>query len=397
MTVPNTENSSRPVSVPRRIAVLAGEPSGDLLAAPLIEELRKLFPDALFRGVVGPRMLAAGCQKMEHIDALSLFGISEVIRELPRLYRLRESLFQRILEWQPDVFIGIDAPSFNLGLEKRLKQAGIPVVHYVSPTVWAWREGRVRTIRESVDLMLALFPFEADFYRDHQVDVRYVGHPLADQLPLEPDRFAARRLLDMENERPYVAVLPGSRSSEVEKLASPFLDTMLWLQKRLPEVGFIVPLANAKARSRVEEGLISRPEIHNLKLLDGKSHEAMTAADVVLLASGTAALEACLFKRPTVAAYRVSPATRFLLEGVGLLKVAHVTLPNNLTTPPIVPEFLHEQATPENLGTPLYRWLTRPWTQSPVIEACRSIHEKLRLGASCEAARAISELMDSRS
>ncbi len=386
-----------PAHVPLRIALLAGEESGDVLGAPLIEALRERYPDAQFAGVVGPRMQAAGCQPMESIDVLSLFGIGEVIAELPRLFKLRNSLFQRLIDWQPDVFIGIDAPSFNLGLEKRLRQAGIPTVHYVSPTVWAWREGRIKGIRESVDLMLTLMPFEAEFYREHGVDVRFVGHPLADELPLEPDREAARDALDLAPEagKPYVAVLPGSRRSEVGKLATPFLETMRWLHKRLPDVGFLVPLANAAVREIFESAMQGGHYAGlDIKLLDGQSHQAMTAANAVLLASGTAALEACLLKRPAVAAYRLSPFTHWLLRGIGMLKVANVTLPNHLATRPIVPEYIQDAVSPEALGPHLYRWLTRPWSADPIVAECVSIHRQLRQDASHHAAEAVADLLE---
>lgn len=383
---------------PKRIVVLAGEASGDVLGAPLIQALRKRYPDAEFRGVVGPLMEAAGCQRMEGIDALSLFGIGEVITELPRLLKLRKSLMQRIVAWQPDVFIGIDAPSFNLGLEKKLKAAGIATVHYVSPTVWAWREGRVKSIRESVNLMLTLFPFEADFYKDHDVDVRFVGHPLADELPLEPDKSAARSALGLDANRPYLAVLPGSRLSEVSKLARPFLESMQWLSRRVGSIGFIVPFANEKVKSAFQ-GIQQQLGIEELDITftDGQSHMAMTAADVVLLASGTAALEACLLKRPTVAAYKLAPFTHWLLRGVGMLKVANVTLPNHLSDMTLVPEFIQKQAEADSIGPHLYRWLTRPWSTKAIVAESYRIHQALRLNASEHAAAAISELLEGRS
>lgn len=382
--------------VPKRIAVLAGEASGDLLGGPLIEALRKKYPDAEFRGVTGPRMQAAGCQSMDSIEALSLFGLSEIITQLPRLFRLRDSLYQSLLEWKPDVFIGIDAPSFNLGLEKRLKQAGIPTVHYVSPTVWAWRQGRVKGIRHSVDLMLTLFPFEASFYRDHDVQVTFVGHPLADELPLEPDSQAARQKLGLTADKRYVAVLPGSRRSEAGKLSGPFIDTMLWLARRIPDIGFIVPLANQAVGELFEAELARHDAAQGLEIhrLEGQSHAAMTAADVVLLASGTAALEACLLKRPTVAAYRLAPFTYFMFSDVGLVKIANVTLPNHLADWPIVPEFIQSQATAECMGPQLYRWLTRPETSKALIEQCHKVHANLRCNASEHAATAIAALIE---
>lgn len=381
--------------IPLRIVLLAGEESGDILGSTLLESLRKRYPNAIFRGVAGPRMQAAGCRPMESIEALSLFGISEVVSQLPRLLKLRKELCQRILDWQPDVFIGIDAPSFNLGLEKRLKIAGIPTVHYVSPTVWAWRQGRVKGIKDSVDLMLTLFPFEADFYSNNDVDVTFVGHPLADQLPIEPDRDAACDLLSLSKSKRYVAVLPGSRRSEASRLSAPFIETMHWLSQRMPDVGFIVPLANNAVREIFESEMTRHDTDHlHIYCLHGQSHEAMTAADAVLLASGTAALEACLLKRPTVAAYRLSPFTYWLFADMGMVKVANVTLPNNLAAHPIVAEFIQDQATAECMGPQLYRWLSRPETTSPIIEECKKIHSRLRLNASELAADAIANLID---
>ncbi len=396
MTLDNATARSASSDAPYRIVVIAGELSGDLLGGPLIKALLKRYPNAQFKGVVGPKMLAAGCEQMEGIESLSLFGIGEVITELPRLFRLRKSLFDRILAWKPDVVIGIDAPSFNLGLEKRLKEAGVTTVHYVSPTVWAWREGRVKSIRKSVDLMLTLFPFEADFYKEHAVDVRFVGHPLADELPINPDRERARETLNLDIDRQYVAVLPGSRGSEVSKLSKPFLLSMQWLVKRLPGTGFIIPFANDKVKAEFQRVQVELELEHlDIEFIDGQSHAAMTAANVVLLASGTAALEACLLKRPTVAAYKLSRFTYWLLRGVGMLKVANVTLPNHLASLPIVPEFIQDQAEPETIGPQLYRWLKQPWTTRAIEMECVDVHKALRQDASFHAAAAIAELLES--
>src|SRR5690348_12359371 len=298
-------------------ALVAGEDSGDQLGADLIEALRARFPDARFVGVGGPRMRAVGFDAWHDIAELSVMGLAEVLRHLPRLLRLRKSLAERLTALEPGVFIGIDAPDFNLGLEKRLKQAGIRTVHYVSPSIWAWRENRARKIGESADRVLCLFPMEPAIYARHGVDARFVGHPLADRFALGPDRDAARKEIGLDAEAPVLAVLPGSRLSEIRRLGSIFLDAAQRVAAELRGLQIVIPAANERCRRELETILnpaeprtgSQGARTPNPVLLDGQAHRAMVAADVVLLASGTAALEAMLAKRPMVAAYRIAPST----------------------------------------------------------------------------------------
>ncbi|MGH8530581.1 MAG: lipid-A-disaccharide synthase [Nevskiales bacterium] len=372
--------------------LIAGETSGDLLGADLMTALAARFPGARFAGVCGPRMQAAGCEPLAQIDELSLFGIAEVLLHLPRLFRLRARLFREILALKPAAVIGIDAPSFNLGLEWKLRRAGLKTVHYVSPTIWAWRQKRVHGIKQAVDLMLTLFPFEAAFYRQHQVPVRYVGHPLADVIPLQADRDAARLSLGLPSQGKLLALLPGSRGSEVSRLAPTFVATARWLAQREPQLRFVAPMATPRLRAIFERALLAAPEL-NAHLVDGQSHAVLAACDVALLASGTAALEALLFGRPMVVTYRLAPFTHWLLRGVGLLKVQHVSLPNHLTTEPVVPELVQHDAVPEKLGPALLELLHNPASAARQTDAFVAAHQELRRNASATAAAAIGELI----
>jgi lipid-A-disaccharide synthase len=377
-----------------KFALIAGEASGDILGAALIRALAARYPDARFIGVTGPRMAAAGCEALESVEALSVMGLAEVVRELPRLFRLRRSLVQRLTEARPDCVIGIDAPDFNLGLERRLKAQGLRTVHLVSPTVWAWRPGRVRGIAESCDLMLTLYPFEEAFYRDQGVRVAYVGHPLADELQTVADTAASRRELGVDSGGPVVAVLPGSRGSEVAMLMPAFAQTAAWLHRRVPGVRFVLPVAKPSLRPQIEQALRRYAPEARWHQLDGGSREAMCAADVVLLASGTATLECLLLGRPMVVGYRVAALTATLVRGLGLLKIPRVSLPNLLCREPLVPEFLQEQVRAENLGPALYRLLRQPHLRAAQIAQFSEVAQTLRRGAGERAAEAISELVE---
>ncbi|MDX1605342.1 MAG: lipid-A-disaccharide synthase, partial [Candidatus Competibacterales bacterium] len=338
------------------IALLAGEPSGDGLGAGLIEALRRHYPQARFVGVGGERMQAAGLESLVPLDALSVMGLTEVLRHLPRLVRLRRRLLRTFLARRPAVFVGIDAPDFNLGLERRLRAAGIPAAHYVSPSVWAWRRGRVRGIARSVDLMLALLPFEADFYRDHGVAVRYVGHPLADSIPLHSEPGPARTALDLDRAGPWLALLPGSRLGEIEQLAPPFLATARWLRQRRPDLGFVVPLATPRVGARFRQLQAAHAPELPLTLVEGQARTVLAAADVVLVASGTATLEALLVKRPMVVAYRLTPVTAWLARR--LVRAPYFSLPNLLAGCELVPECFQDRVRPEVLGPALLELLT---------------------------------------
>lgn len=381
---------------PLRIALIAGEVSGDILGADLIPALRAAYPNIEFCGVTGPLMREAGCESLADIEELSLFGISEVLLQIPRLLALRRRLAKDIRLWGADLCVGIDAPSFNLGLEQRLKKQGMKTAHYVSPTIWAWRKGRIHEIGRSVDLMLTLFPFEQALYEEHGIPSTCVGHPLADRFPECPDQLQARQQLGLDEGQRWLALMPGSRGSEVRSLAEPFIETAHWLATRNPDLGFIVPCANNRVRAVFSTIAERLPDVPRLKLIDGQSQAAMTAADAVLLASGTAALEACLLKRPMVVAYRVSAFTYFLLRGLGMLKVAHVSLPNHLTDRPRVPEFIQQKAQAKYLGPAVQALLGDHSQAEAQTKAFAEVHQDLRRDASTQAARALLGLLGHR-
>ena len=368
-----------------RIALVAGEASGDILGSGLMRAIKARHPDAQFIGVGGPLMEAEGMVSYFPMERLSVMGLVEVLGRLRELLAKRKVLIQTLINEKPDVFIGIDAPDFTLNIELQLRRAGIKTVHYVSPSVWAWRQKRVLKIREGCDLMLTLFPFEAKFYEEKGVPVRFVGHTLADAIPLEADRAAARAELGLPD-GPLVALMPGSRGGEVGRLGALFLDTAQRLRALRPGVRFIVPCANPQRRAQLEELLAGRDL--PLTLLDGKSHLALAACDAVLIASGTATLEALLYKRPMVVAYRLAPLTFWILKR--MVKSPYVSLPNLLAQRLLVPELLQDEATVEALAQ----------TLSPLIEGGEEqtrgfdeIHRTLRLDASNQAADAVLNLI----
>ncbi len=374
-----------------RIGIVAGEASGDLLGAGLIKAIRKHYPHAVFEGIAGPQMIEAGASSLFPMERLSVMGFSEVFGRLRELLGIRRQLARRFIGDPPDVFIGIDAPDFTLGLERRLHQAGIKTVHYVSPSVWAWRQRRVKKIVKSTDLMLTLFPFEAEFYREHRMPVHFVGHPLADLIPLQPDQAAARQALGLPATGEVLALLPGSRSTELNHLAATFIDTARWLKLQRPDLRIVVPLANAERRAQFQAILAAALAPPPLMLVDGRAREVMAAADVVLLASGTASLEAMLLKRPMVVAYRMAPFSYWLAKR--LLKVSSVSLPNLLADDILVPELLQDEATPDQLGQAVLYYLENPHAAAEVMERFKEIHRELRQGASQQAARAVLELI----
>ncbi|POF42951.1 lipid-A-disaccharide synthase [Pseudomonas laurylsulfativorans] len=368
-----------------RIALVAGEASGDILGAGLMRALKARHPAIEFIGVGGPLMQAEGMTPYFPMERLSVMGLVEVLGRLRELLARRKKLVADLIAAKPDVFIGIDAPDFNLNIELKLRQAGIKTVHYVSPSVWAWRQKRVLKIREGCDLMLTLFPFEARFYEEKGVPVRFVGHTLADAIPLEADRAAARAELGLPD-GPLVALMPGSRGGEVGRLGALFLDTAQRLRALRPGVRFVVPCANPQRRAQLEELLVGRDL--PLTLLDGQSHLALAACDAVLIASGTATLEALLYKRPMVVAYRLAPLTFWILKR--MVKSPYVSLPNLLAQRLLVPELLQDDATVEALAQ----------TLSPLIEGGEEqtrgfdeIHRTLRLDASNQAADAVLNLI----
>ncbi|MBL6749923.1 MAG: lipid-A-disaccharide synthase [Nevskia sp.] len=379
-----------------RFALVAGEASGDLLGAALVRALRARFPQASFYGVTGPRMREAGCESVATIDSLSVMGLAEVLPRLPSILALRRRLLRRFAADRPACFVGIDAPDFNLGLERRLRRRGLHTAHLVSPTVWAWRPGRVAGIARSAELMLCLFPFEPAFYAGHggSAGLRavFVGHPLAEELAQPMDRGEARRQLGLGQE-PCVAVLPGSRAGELKYLARTFAATAAWVAQRLPQARFLVPVAKPALRPLVEQAVAQCAPRLNWTLLDGQSRQAMCAADAVLLASGTATLECLLLQRPMVVAYRVSALSAALVRAFKLIKIDHVSLPNLLCDQAVVPEFLQEQAQPEALGAALLELLGDRAARERQLARFAGVRDILKRDAAAAAAAAIAGLV----
>ena len=368
-----------------RIALVAGEASGDILGSGLMRAIKARHPDAQFIGVGGPLMEAEGMTSYFPMERLSVMGLVEVLGRLKELLARRKLLIQTLIDEQPDVFIGIDAPDFTLNIELKLRQAGIKTVHYVSPSVWAWRQKRVLKIREGCDLMLTLLPFEARFYEEQGVPVRFVGHPLADTIPLEADRVAARLQLGLV-EGPVVALMPGSRGGEVGRLGALFFDTAERLLAQRPNLRFVLPCASLQRRAQIEQLLQGRDL--PLTLLDGRSHLALAACDAVLIASGTATLEALLYKRPMVVAYRLAPLTYWILKR--MVKSPYVSLPNLLAQRLLVPELLQDAATADALARTLLPLLDNGAEQTAGFD---EIHRTLRRDASNQAAEAVLTLI----
>lgn len=375
-----------------RIGVVVGEASGDTLGAGLMQELQAIYPQAEFVGIGGPKMLALGFQSLFPQDRLAVMGLVEPLKRLPELLSIRKSLKQYFISQPPAVFIGIDAPDFNLSLERSLRSAGIKTAHYVSPSVWAWRQGRVKTIAKAVDLMLTLFPFEKKFYSDHQVHAEFVGHPLADQIPLHPDMSGARSRLLMEPlaDTPVVALLPGSRAGEVERMAPIFLEAARHCAQKLPGSVFLIPAASPKRKQQLTEILKDFSDL-NLRLFDGQSQDVMAAADALLIASGTTTLEALLLKKPMVIAYKVAPLTFWILSR--LVKVKSIGLPNLLAQKELVSEYIQEAAQPRALADRLVELLCDSSERSELERAYLDIHTALKQNASAKAAKAIAHLI----
>jgi lipid-A-disaccharide synthase len=371
-----------------RVGMVAGEASGDQLGAALIDALRVRVANVEFRGVAGPKMLAAGCTPLAAAEELAVMGLTEILAHLPRLWRLRRGLERAFADWRPDVFIGIDSPEFNLGLAARLKARGIRTVQYVSPQVWAWRQGRVRTIARDCDLVLCLLPFEPTFYREHAARAVYVGHPLADQVPLDTDRAAARRDLGLDPTATVIALLPGSRLGEVRRLGPAFLATARWLGVRRPGLQFIAPMASSAAAAG-----FAGAGAAGVRLLDGQARLALQAADAALVTSGTATLEALLCRCPMVVAYRTGVLTAALVRLLRLVRVPHFALPNLLAGEPLVPEHFQHAANAENLGRGLLRALDAAAYRAHLLRRFDAIHRELRQGGAGRAAVAVLDLV----
>ena len=371
-----------------RIAMVAGETSGDLLASHLIRALRRHLPDAEFFGIGGPKMQAEGFEVRWPCELLAVHGYVDALKRYRELSGIRRDLLGQIRAERPDAFIGVDAPDFNLWLEGKVRDAGIPAIHFVGPSIWAWRGGRIKRIARSVSHMLCLFPFEPELYERAGVPVSYVGHPLADEFPLEPDRAEARERLGIPAERRVVAMLPGSRQSEVRNLADIFIGTAKTLHERDPERLFLVPLATRETRQLFEEAL-HRQDASELpiRMLFGHAVEAMTAADVVLVASGTASLEAALLKRPMVITYRIGKWQYRLMKRMAYLP--WVGLPNILCGETVVPELLQDEADPEHLAAAIDDWFADDARRAAVEARFTALHHTLRQDTARRAAEAI--------
>jgi lipid-A-disaccharide synthase len=378
-------------AAPLRVAIVAGEHSGDTLGAALIEALRARAPGVQCFGVAGPKMRAAGCEAFASSEELGVMGLAEVLRHLPRLLRLRGALLRRFLVARPDVFVGIDSPEFNLRLARRLKAAGIRTVQYVSPQVWAWRPGRVRTIGASCDLILCVLPFETEFYARHQVPAVFVGHPLADAIPLVVDRAAARAALGLGGGHRIVALLPGSRMAEVTRLAPPFVAAAVRIAAHDPDCRFVAPMASHATREAFEREVVQAPAAPEIHILLGQAQQALGACDGAIVASGTATLETLLTGRPMVVAYKASAVTAFVLRTLGLVKVRYFSQPNLLAGRALVPEFLQEQVTGEALGDALLREMGDPAHVHELLEQFDTVHRALRRGGAALAAQAVIE------
>ncbi|WP_416138158.1 lipid-A-disaccharide synthase [Halomonas sp. HK25] len=393
--MPVVERAAESVAEERavtRVYLVAGELSGDILGAGLMRALKARHPGVEFRGIGGPRMIHEGIDSRFPLETLSVMGLVEVLRHLPGLIRVRRSLKADALAWRPDIMVGIDAPDFNLGLERQLREAGLTTAHYVSPSVWAWRQGRVKGIARSVDAMLTFLPFEAAFYARHRVPVAFVGHPLADELPLENDRAGVRGELGLPAEGEVLAVLPGSRANEIRFLGETFLDAAERLCAARPGLRVVVPAATPERRAELEALLAEHPALaERLTLLDGQAREAMVASDAVLLASGTAALEAMLCHRPMLVAYRMAPATHWLARR--LVKTEWISLPNLIARETLVPELIQDAASPEAIAARLGEMLDDAPGRAELEARFALIHDGLQRDASRRAAEAIEALV----
>ena len=376
-----------------KIAMVAGEASGDLLASHLIAALRERLPEAVFFGIGGPRMESQGFEAFWPMDRLAVMGYVDALKNYRAIASIRRQLKKRLLQIEPDIFIGVDAPDFNLGLETDLKAAGVRTIHYVSPSIWAWRGGRIKKIAKAVNHVLALFPMEPPLYERAGIPVTYVGHPLADIIPLQTDRLAVREMLFMPKDVPVFALLPGSRQGELAMMADTFVQTAKLLSERLPTAQFIVPLATRETRLQFEAAIYAQQAGDvPFRLLFGHAQDALGAADVSLVASGTATLEAALFKRPMVITYKIAKASYWIMKRMAYQ--AFVGLPNILAGRQVVPEILQDEATPENLAEALVKLYEDKDNAAAVAEAFTDIHLQLRQNTAEKAANAVIECLN---
>ncbi|WP_445355965.1 lipid-A-disaccharide synthase [Microbulbifer sp. EKSA008] len=378
---------------PIRIGIVVGEASGDILGSGLMAALKTRLPNVEFGGIAGPRMLELGAKSLFPMERLSVMGLVEPLKRLPELLKIRRSLRRHFTDSPPDLFIGIDSPDFTLTLEAGLKAEGIPTVHYVSPSVWAWRQGRIKKIARAVDHMLTLLPFEANFYRDNQVPVTFVGHPLADEIPLQVDVAGERKALGFEKDDRVIALLPGSRGGEVRMLGPLFLQTARWCHQRHSDIKFVIPAANKQRMDEIQEQLKDYPELP-ITLLEGQSRRAVSAADCVLIASGTATLETMLLKKPMVVTYKLGRLTSLIVSR--MLHTPWVSLPNLLAQKELVPEILQNDAIPENLGAAVMQYFEDPLLGDHLEREFFEMHQQLRRNASERAADAVVGLLEAK-
>ncbi|MBD2858266.1 lipid-A-disaccharide synthase [Spongiibacter sp. KMU-158] len=374
-----------------KIGMVVGEASGDILGADLMRALKKHYPNAKFEGIGGPLMIAEGFHSLCEMDRLSVMGLVEPLKRLFELLRIRRHVKQHLLHWKADIVIGIDSPDFNLNIEAWLRQRGIKSVHYVSPSVWAWRRGRIKGIARAVDHMLTLFPFEAQFYKDNQVPVTCVGHSLADQIPLEDQREPARRELDIAEGHPVLAILPGSRSTEVGQLIQPFLDAAQQLRRALPNIEFLIPAANEARKKEILKVIEARGGDLPVRVLLGNSRTVMAASDAVLMASGTTSLEALLLQRPMVVAYRFGKWSYAILSR--LVKTPYFSLPNLLAKKSLVPELIQDDVCAEVIAPLVLEQLNNTRHRDALVADFQAIHRDLRRNASDRAADVVISLL----
>lgn len=375
---------------PLRIGIVAGELSGDTLGEGFIQAIKQQYPNAQFVGIGGPKMIAQGCESLFDMEELAVMGLVEVLGRLPRLLKVKAQLVKYFKANPPDVFVGIDAPDFNLRLELDLKKAGIKTVHYVSPSVWAWRPKRIFKIDAATDLVLAFLPFEKAFYDKYQVACEFVGHTLADAIPMQPDKIAARELLKLETDKQWLAVLPGSRGGEVGLIAKPFIETCRQIKQKYPDIGFVVAAVNPKRKQQFETIWQEiAPEL-DFVIIEDTARNVITAADAVLLASGTVALECMLLKRPMVVGYKVNWLTGWLVQKLAITEF--VSLPNILAGEELVPEFILDECDPQHLFPAVDSMLSRD--NSSLIERFTEMHHWIRKGADQQAAKAVLSLIN---